>query len=82
MNLHELVNLPHGEAAKRIKAAGKWDELSGKDEHKWQVKYSVTCTYDDNDTVLARSEHEAFNKISENKDILDTYTFISARKVS
>lgn len=81
MNLHELVQLPHGEATKRIKEAGKWDEWAGKEECKWEVKYTVTYTYDDEDTVLARSEQEAFNKVCENKDLLDSYSFVSAKKV-
>lgn len=80
MNLHELVNLPHSEATKRIKAAGKWDESkveSDGEEREWIV--SVDVDYRENETrriqVTATSYDEAcekaVDKAHEDYDVID-----------
>lgn len=69
MNLHELVQLPHGEATKRIKEAGKWDEDATKEVKQYTISYSLTSEQED--IVYARSLPEAIKKIKDNSDIMD-----------
>ena len=62
IDLHELVNLPHGEAHKRLEAAGHYRDADIKE---YTVK--VTGTYEpeeytDTVTVKAVSEEHAFER--------------------
>lgn len=63
MNLHELINLPHGEANKKIKEAGKWDESRGGEDGEVAWIVTVNVSYTESDTlrikVFAKDEDHA-----------------------
>lgn len=84
MDLHKLVELPHGEATKRIKAAGKWDESkveSDGEEREWIV--TVHVDYKEYETrriqVWALSYEEACEKAED--EAHDDYDVITAEAV-
>lgn len=66
LNVYDLVKLPHGEAVKRVKQAGLWDENVGQEIKSYHIEYTMKET--DEEIVEARSLSEAIQKIKDNMD--------------
>lgn len=79
MNLHELIELPHGEATKRIKAAGKWDEYQGEVVREFHISYKLTSLEDF--VVDARSPSEAIMKLNSGLSLNETAENVFVKEI-
>jgi len=79
IDLHELVNLPYGEANKRLEAAGHFKDSDMK-EYTVEVRgYYTPCEESQTVTVTAPHEDVAFEKAYDQTDFdVITYTEILA----